>query len=244
MVKAASKIPILAIGKGWLVVDKPAGLTVHNTPGKDLCALVKAILEDSSEAKQMIHMDPAFGLHPVHRLDKETSGLVLMAVDPATFHFLSQQFESHQVKKEYVAIVHGSLEQVNDEGEWGVWSWPLSKTAGGRRNPQGTGHRKPSTTRYRVKGVSSHYSMVDISLMTGRKHQIRRHTTLAGHPVVGDLRYGSARAVKYLKENHKFYRLGLHAAALTFLTPDAKEEKTVRTLDIPKQMKDLFFGDK
>ena len=242
--KSNNAIPIVSVGSGWLVVDKPAGLTVHNLPGGDLCTLVHDMLVCSSEAMAMVHMDKAFGVHAVHRLDKETSGLVLLAVDPGTFHNLSRQFESHKVKKQYVAIVHGSLENLEDEAGWGIWQWPLAKTAGGRRNPQGTGNRQPSETRYRATAYSQHYSLVEISLMTGRKHQIRRHAKLAGHPVVGDSRYGSSRAVKFLKEKHAFERLGLHASTLIFSSPDSNEEKTVQTKDIPVQMKELFMADK
>ena len=241
--KHTLNIQILAVGKGWLVVDKPAGLTVHNMPGNDLCSLVREMIERSSDARKMIHMEPEFGIHPVHRLDKDTSGVVLLAVEPESFHSLSQQFESRKVEKKYMAIVHGELEKIYDEEGWGSWKWPLAKTAGGRRNPQGTGERKPSTTRFQVKAYSAHYSLVEIKLMTGRKHQIRRHAKLAGHPIIGDLRYGSARAVKYLKEHHQFDRLGLHAAGLTFLIPGTKEKKTVHTSDVPQQMRDLFEKD-
>jgi RluA family pseudouridine synthase len=237
-------IPILSVGKGWLVVEKPAGISVHNAPGKDLCSLVLAVIQSSVEAGKMIHMDPDFGIHPVHRLDKETCGLVLLAVDSGSFHYLSRQFESHQVKKRYTAILHGRLEKPDDKEEWGEWQWILAKTAGGRLNPRGSGDRQICTTRYRILEYSEHYTLVDIELKTGRKHQIRRHAKLAGHPVVGDARYGSTRAVKYLKENNKFERLALHAFALTFIPPDSKSPKTIQTKGSPKQMEDLFSGDK
>ncbi|MBU4053853.1 MAG: RNA pseudouridine synthase, partial [Proteobacteria bacterium] len=96
----------------------------------------------------------------------------------------------------------------------------------------------------RILEYSERYTLVEIELMTGRKHQIRRHAKLAGHPVVGDLRYGSARAAKYLKENHQFDRLALHAYALSFTPPDSKTVKTIKTMDMPKKMADLFSGDK
>jgi RluA family pseudouridine synthase len=235
--------PILvsAVGKGWLVVEKPAGMSVHNAPGEDLCSRATAIIKKAPDAMQMIAMDPGFGVHPVHRLDKETSGLVLLAVDPESFRFLSEQFESRQVKKQYIAILHGCIEKAG-EGNDAVWQWPLSKTAGGRQNPQGSGEKQPSRTHFRVLECSGHYTLVEIEPLTGRKHQIRRHAKLAGHPVVGDNRYGSLRAAKYLKENLGFDRLALHACALAFKPPDSNVFKTIKTIGIPRQMKDLFYG--
>lgn len=237
------QIPVLAMGQGWLVVEKTAGLTVHNDPGKDLCGLVRSLIEASRRAAEMIRMDSGFGVHAVHRLDKETSGVVLLAVDPETFHFLSRQFETHQVKKKYQAILHGHVARTEENGEWGLWKWPLAKTAGGRRNPRGTGVKQPSNTRYRVFGYGKHYTFMEIELMTGRKHQIRRHAKLAGHPVVGDSRYGSVKAVKYVVETQHFDRLALHAWALTFNPPDSKEIKTIRSRELPRAFKDLLTAD-
>ena len=244
MESRSNTIPFHGVGKGWLVVEKPAGISVHNEPGKDLCSLVSSFLQNNQEAAKIISVAPDYGIHPVHRLDQDTSGLVLLAVDPGSFHELSKQFETHLVKKHYTAILHGKLEKSDENKEWGEWQWALAKTAGGRRNPQGSGDRQVSTTRYRILEYSERYTLVEIELMTGRKHQIRRHAKLAGHPVVGDLRYGSARAAKYLKENHKFDRLALHAYALSFTPPDSKTVKTIKTVDMPKKMADLFSGDK
>jgi RluA family pseudouridine synthase len=236
-------VSVLAVGKGWLVVEKPAGISVHNAPGEDLCSRAAAIMKKAPEAMKMIAMNPEFGIHPVHRLDKETSGLVLLAAEPEALRFFSKQFESRQVKKQYIAILHGRLEKTENGDAHAAWRWPLAKTAGGRQNPQGSGERQPSHTNYRVLDHSNHYTMVEIEPLTGRKHQIRRHAKLAGHPVVGDNRYGSLRAVNYLKENLGFNRLALHACALAFKPPDSNKDRTIRTKDIPQQMKDLFASD-
>lgn len=82
------QIPLLASGKGWLVVDKPAGMTVHNLPGRDLCSIVSAFLRNEHSARKRVHMDPAYGVSPVHRLDRETSGVILLAVDRELSRFL------------------------------------------------------------------------------------------------------------------------------------------------------------
>ena len=236
-------IPVLALGKGWLVVDKPAGMTVHNESGRDLCSVASAFIRNETTIQGQIEMDPDFGVNPVHRLDKETSGLILLAVTREMFRFFSKQFESRQVKKRYVAIVHGRLENPDGNDPWGTWRWALAKTAGGRHNAEGAGHRQDSQTRYRVLDHSAHYTMVEIELLSGRTHQIRRHAKLSGHPVVGDARYGSTRAVSYLRRNCAFDRLALHAWALTLQLSGGKELETVETPAIPSRMQHLFEND-
>jgi RluA family pseudouridine synthase len=237
------QIPVLAFGRGWLVVDKPAALTVHNAAGRDLCSLVFARIQKEAMLREQVDMDSDFGVHPVHRLDKETSGVMLLAVNREIFRFFSHQFESRQVKKQYVAILHGRLEKTEGNDAWGTWTWPLSETAGGRLNPEGPGNRKDSRTHYRVLDHSAHYTMVAIELLTGRTHQIRRHAKLSGHPVVGDARYGSMRAINYLKRNFAFDRLALHARALTLRLPGGNAPETIETPEIPSRMLDLFQND-
>ncbi len=231
------------MGKGWLVVDKPAGLTVHNAAGRDLCSLVLARIQKEAAHKEQMDMDPDFGVHPVHRLDKETSGVMLLSVNRESFRFFSNQFESRQVKKQYVAILHGQLEKQEENDPWGIWEWPLSESAGGRQNPEGAGALKDCLTRYRVLDHSTHYTMVAIELLTGRTHQIRRHAKLSGHPVVGDTRYGSIRAVNYLKRNFAFDRLALHARSLTLQLPGGTAPEAIETPAIPRQMLALFQND-
>jgi RluA family pseudouridine synthase len=238
------QIPVLALGKGWLVVDKPAGMTVHNESGRDLCSLVSALIRNETPIQGKIEMDPDFGVNPVHRLDKETSGVILLAVTREMFRYFSKQFDSHQVKKRYLAILHGRLDNPDGNAPWGTWRWALAKTAGGRHNVEGAGPRQDSQTRYRVLDHSAHYTMVEIELLSGRTHQIRRHAKLSGHPVVGDSRYGSTRAVNYLRRNHAFDRLALHARALALQLPGGKTPETVATPAIPGQMQDLFADDR
>jgi len=237
------QIPVLTMGRGWLVVDKPAGLTVHNAAGKDLCSLVFARIRKETALEGQTGLDPDFGVNPVHRLDKETSGVILLAVNRESFRFFSNQFESRHVKKRYVAILHGRLEKQKENDPWGIWGWPLSEAAGGRHHPEGAGNLKDCRTLYRVLDHSAHYTMVEIELLTGRTHQIRRHAKLAGHPVVGDARYGSTRAINYLRRNFAFDRLALHARALTLQLPDGKAQETIETPAIPSQMRDLFQND-
>jgi 23S rRNA-/tRNA-specific pseudouridylate synthase len=237
------RIPVLAVGKGWMVVDKPAGMSVHNEPGQDLCSLASEFIQEETSIGEQVEMNPDFGVHPVHRLDKETSGVLLLAVTRRMFRFFSSQFESRKVKKWYVALLHGRLENPEGGDGWGTWSWALTKTAGGRNNPEGDGPRLDSGTRYRVIDHSVHYTMVEIELLSGRTHQIRRHAKMSGHQVVGDARYGSTRAVNYLRRNHGFDRLALHARGITLLLPGGKEPETIETQSIPVRMRELFEND-
>ncbi|MGV8075268.1 MAG: RluA family pseudouridine synthase [Syntrophobacteraceae bacterium] len=237
------RISLLAFGNGWLVADKPAGMSVHNESGQDLCSLVSAYINEDKNIQRQITVDPAFGVHPVHRLDKETSGVILLAANRDLFRFFSNQFESRQVKKRYLAILHGCLENPEGKDSWGTWRWALGKNAAGRLNPEGSGARLESLTKYRVLDHSAHYTMVEIELLSGRTHQIRRHAKLSGHPVVGDARYGSTRAINYLRRNNAFDRLALHARAITLQISGANKPRTVKTRRIPKQMFDLFEND-
>jgi RluA family pseudouridine synthase len=244
------QIPVLASAKGWLAVDKPSGLTVHNDTGNDLCSIAQDYIQKKSNIFKEICLDTDFGIHPVHRLDKETSGVILLAADRKTFTYLSKQFEARTVKKQYIALLHGPFAPLTistkseKNNPWESWQSPLAKDAGGRKNPAGSGKKQPCQTRYRVMDQSVHYTMVEVELLTGRKHQIRRHAKLAKHPVVGDTRYGSERSVKFLKENCAFDRLGLHARSLTFQAPEQQGPQTIETKEIPTQMKTLFKNDK
>ena len=123
----ALQIPVLAVGKGWLAVDKPTGMSVHNETGRDLCSLVSAFIQKETVVREQTGMDPDFGVNPVHRLDKETSGVILLAVNREIFRFFSNQFESHQVRKRYVALLHGMLENPGGSSPWGTWNWPFPK---------------------------------------------------------------------------------------------------------------------
>ena len=243
------QIPVLASAKGWLVVDKPAGLTVHNDIGRDLHTITFDYIQKKPLLFKHVCLDADFGIHPVHRLDKDTSGVLLLAADQKTFRFFSKQFESRKVQKRYIAILHGPISAYKTDTPsetdhlWEIWQCPLAKNAGGRKNPAGNGQKQTSQTRYRIMEQSAHYTLVEIELLTGRKHQIRRHAKLSGHPVVGDARYGSTRAVNFLKTNFGFDRLGLHAHSLTFQKPGEQGTQTIETSGIPGQMQGLFEND-
>lgn len=140
-----------------------------------------------------------------------------------------------------MAIVHGSLSGAESLETWQLWDRPLSADAGGRLHPAGKGPGVSCLTRYRVLEQTAHYSVVECDLKTGRKHQIRRHAKLAGHPVVGDNRYGSARSLAFLKNQCGFNRLGLHAHLLVIADPEKNEPIRVGS-SMPAEMRRLLVS--
>jgi RluA family pseudouridine synthase len=221
------KIKIIERGQGWICLEKPGGMSVHNDPGSDIISsLQKSLGPCSTEI-----------LQPVHRLDKETSGLLLVATDRDTLPRLSDLFAEGKVIKRYKALVHGYFDQ-----DRGTWDTPLTKSAGGRTDPRGRGKRVKALTRYRVIDQSLHYTLLDIELFTGRKHQIRRHAKLSGHPIVGDPRYGSPRALDFLKNQKQFESMGLHSYFLKF--QDKGRTVTLEFPDLPPEVARLFEEDR
>jgi len=130
------------------------------------------------------------------------------------------------------------------DGEWSAWDWPLAADAGGRRFPQGRGEVKECRTRFRVREVSRHYTMVECEPLSGRTHQIRRHARLAGHPVVGDRRYGSTRSIAHVREQCGFTRLALHAMEIRVVPPGEPRPVTFRSSAVPAELLGLFAGDR
>ncbi len=235
-------LQILASGKGWVAVDKPAGLSVHNDPGKDLYTRLSLLLKADSDLRKATGLDPENRLNAVHRLDRETSGVILLAGDKFVHRHFAAQFEARTVHKIYMAVLHGHLYRKDNTDQFLDWKWSLTKTPGGRKDPRGKGPRKACTTLVRVLDYSDHYSLVECKLLSGRKHQIRRHAKLAGHPVVGDRRYGSKRALDFLRTTHNFKRLGLHAARLEIQLPGGSPA-IIHAATLPDEIQRLFTGD-
>ena len=236
----ASAVAVVACGPGWLVVEKPCGLSLHNEPGADLCSILQASLR--AGALPAVGPDAAT-VHPVHRLDRDTSGLVLLAADRNVVAFFGAQFSARTVGKEYLALVHGNPSSAADPGDRGEWGWPLTNAAAGRRHPMGKGRRRPCITRWRLLARSRHYALIACSPLSGRRHQIRRHAKLAGHPIVGDRRYGSPRALAYLARTHGFRRLALHAHTLTLRLPGEARTTTFRSGGLPGEIRRLLDDD-
>jgi len=236
----APPIPIIASGAGWLAVDKPSGLSVHNDPGKDLCSLLTRQFESEATDQSADRPNGPFGLHPVHRLDKETSGVLLLAWYKEVFRHFSEAFAAGQVSKRYLALVHGTEGGLEKRGQW---RWPLSPTAAGRKNIQGAGRRVPSKTIYRIIHRGRRYSLLECELLTGRTHQIRRHAALSRHPILGDRRYGSPRACRFLAERHGFNRLALHCAGVRIQAPESETRRWLASPTLPVPIQRILESD-
>lgn len=234
----SESIAVLASGKGWLAVEKPAGMSVHNDPGKDVCSFAADLIANDPALAENTAFDPKFGIHPVHRLDRQTSGVILLACRSEIFRYFSLQFEKGLAEKKYIAILHGELKENK-----GIWEWPLSAEAGGRNLVQGKGKKQQCRTEFCVLRHTPHYTCAECHPLTGRKHQIRRHAKLAGHPVTGDNRYGSLRAVRYLEDNCNFKRMGLHAMSLSITLPGESKARIIQSQGMPQAMEMLLQND-
>lgn len=182
-----------------LAVDKPAGIATIPERDATVASLLGLLREEYGE-----------GLLPVHRLDKEVSGVVLFARNPEVHRELNRQFEEREVRKVYVAIVHGVV-----PANRGRIEAPIRAYGSGR---MGVDPRrgKPSETAYRVIERLPFHTLLEAYPLTGRRHQIRVHLYHLGYPIVGDRRYGTPSAQGAAS------RLFLHAADLTFQTPDGR----------------------
>ncbi len=216
------KLNILDAGVGWIVIDKPQGFSVHNEPGHDLVTRIGNELKMDPEIRRVTGFQESFTVNPVHRLDRETSGVMIFGLTPAMTSWLSRQFEQKRVEKTYIALVHGGFDILPGHGF--IWNYPLTQAAGGRMNIQGAGKKVNCLTSVLLKAKSRRYSLLHCELMTGRTHQIRRHAAMSGHPVLGDERYGSKRAVNFLRNQGLFNRLGLHSHTLSFFLPQQKDK--------------------
>jgi RluA family pseudouridine synthase len=205
-----SLVPILAKSNDWLVVDKPHGISVHNN-------------EDPENLIQILSQQLQITtLFPVHRLDKETSGVQAFALNKKSAQILSEEFQAHRVRKIYLGLVKGVIKQKK-----GTWSQPLTDKAEGRKNPQGLAkNRVPSLTEYEVIQESRYLSLCQFHLLTGRQHQIRKHSAMAGHPLVGDPRYGTPTFNKKVKQLYGTDRMYLHCLEMVIVGQVVKSQMT------------------
>ena len=207
-------LPILASGEGWLAVDKPPGIPVHP---------VNKVRENSL-IRMLRRQEGRENLRLVHRLDRETSGVLLVAEDPRTSRALATAFERGAVHKEYLALVAGVMQQ-----DRGVIEVPIGEAAGSHvyvRLQAGSG--KPALTRWRVERRYAASTLVRLFPRTGRRHQLRVHLEAIGHPVLGDILYGRpdqdyldmVRGVRDArKEEGGPLRQLLHCARMVFPDP-------------------------
>ena len=195
------------------MVNKAAGMVVHVGAGVNSGTLVNALLHHIA-ALSMAGGEERPGI--VHRLDRMTSGLVVVAKNDTAHRRLSEQFKSREVRKTYLALVHGRV--VSDSGEIAkpVGRDPVRRT---RMKVGGIAPRE-AVTKYRVVRRIGRFTLVEAMPQTGRTHQIRVHLASIGHPVVGDTTYGAPAKLRFgIGEEATLSRTFLHAAKLAFAHP-------------------------
>jgi len=206
---SAEPIPLTIIyeDEDILIIDKPAGLTVHPAPGHPSHTLVNAILAHCPDlAMSNEPMRPGI----VHRLDKDTSGLIVIAKNDFAREYLAAQFKSRTVTKGYLVLVKGRLSP-----EQGIIEAPIGRDPRSRRKMAIVEDGKEATTQYQVQKYLNNFTLVEVTPLTGRTHQIRVHLSAIGYPVVGDPTYG----IKSAHLNRQF----IHAYRLGFRLPLTKQ---------------------
>jgi len=205
----AEPIPLTIIyeDEDILVIDKPAGLTVHPAPGHPSHTLVNAVLAYCPGlAMSNEPMRPGI----VHRLDKDTSGLIVIVKNDFAREYLAAQFKSRTVTKGYLVLVKGRLSP-----EQGIIEAPIGRDPHSRRRMAIVEGGKEASTQYQVRKYLDNYTLVEVTPLTGRTHQIRIHLSAIGCPVVGDPIYG----IKSAHLNRQF----IHAYRISFRLPSTKQ---------------------
>lgn len=197
-----------------LVIDKPAGLVTHPAPGHERGTLVNALL--ALEARQGGGLGSVAGAwRPgiVHRLDRDTSGLLIVARDDAAQVALQAQLKARRVRKTYQALVIGVV-----DAQAGRIEKPIGRDPRDRRRMAVTADGRPAVTGYRVRERFGRWTVLELDLVTGRTHQLRVHLASIGHPVAGDPVYATGAA---RRGPDGLARLFLHAWRLEFMSPSS-----------------------
>lgn len=227
---------IIAENKDYLIIDKPAGLLVHATEKSTEPTLADWLVKKFPEIKKiadsesLVRGDLTFRPGIVHRLDKDVSGIMLIARNQAGFDYFKKQFQTKQVKKEYVALVHGELPK-----DAAAIEFEISRKSGEGKmacHPKGSGKGKSAITEYEVERRFKNYTLVKIRPLTGRTNQIRAHFFAINHPIVGDQIYSSR------DDKMDTQRLLLHAVKLNFID-SAGGARTYESAT-PKNFSDFF----
>lgn len=207
-----------------LVVDKPSGLAVHGGSGVSL-GLIEALRAARGEP----------GLELVHRLDRDTSGCVLVARKRSALRDLQTQMREQRIGKRYLALVAGAWPRGRESVDAPL---DIRARAGGEKFVRAAEGGKRAVTHFRVLRRLRNATLLEVELETGRTHQIRVHCRLAGHPVLGDDKYGDEAANRRAREAG-LKRLFLHARTLRFAMPGSGEPVTVEA-PLPDELETCF----
>ena len=209
-----------------LVINKPKGMVVHPAPGNPDGTVVNAVLYHCGESLSGI--GGAFRPGIVHRIDKDTSGLLIIAKNDRAHLYLSEQLKDHTLARTYEAVVIGGLTE-----DKGTVNAPIGRSPKDRKKMAIVPDGRHAVTHYEVLARYPGYTHIRCKLETGRTHQIRVHMASLGHPIVGDEVYGPSKS--------KFDLQGqcLHARELTFLHPADGQPRLVKS-DLPDYFTDLL----
>ena len=206
-----------------IVVNKPQGMVVHPAPGHEDGTLVNGLLNHSPLATINGELRPGI----VHRIDKDTSGLLMVAKNDQAMESLSSQLKAKKNERKYWAIVHGNFKE-----ESGTINAPIGRSKKDRKKMAIEPDGRPAVTHFKVLERFNDYTLVECQLETGRTHQIRVHMKYIGHPVAGDPLYGPKHT---LKGHGQF----LHARTLGFTHPRTNEEMRFK-VDPPQIFQDML----
>jgi 23S rRNA pseudouridine1911/1915/1917 synthase len=197
------KLEVVYEDEDLAIINKPSGMVVHPAPGNYRHTLVNALLRRFKTLSDVNPQRPGI----VHRLDKDTSGLLVIAKNNSAHLNLAEQFARHSIERKYIAVVKGRVQLDEDIIEIPVGRHPYKRknmSAGFGKNT------KYARTYYRTLKRKDDFSILELRPFTGRTHQLRVHLAFLGHPVLGDTKYG---------KNNEFVRLALHAEYLGFVHP-------------------------
>ena len=212
-----------------LVVNKPAGMVVHLGTGHLRGTLVNAVL---AHCPEVLGVGGEVRPGIVHRLDKETSGLIVVAKHDAALRHLQDQFKAREVKKVYLALVEGQIRPPQ-----ALIDAPIGRDVGHRKRMQvvtaPSRESRPAQTEYYTRTVYDQYTLVECRPLTGRTHQIRVHLAYLGFPIVGDRIYGRRKQRLAIKRHF------LHAAQLGFKRPLDNQPLTL-TAELPPELQAIL----
>lgn len=239
--KKLPKLEILAETKDYLVVSKQAGILVHPTQAEETDTLSNALVAKYPEIKKIGESEVRPGI--VHRLDKDASGLLVVARTQKSFASLKKQFQERQVDKIYSVLVYGVVAKDHDS-----INFEIDRGDDGRmvarpnidklklRNVSKIQDGKESLSEYWVEKRYKRFTLLKVKIHTGRTHQIRVHMFAIGHPVVGDRLYVNKKLIK--KSDQELSRLFLHAKHLEFT--DLSGERVSFDKNIPAELKNYL----
>ena len=232
---ANKKIPLQIIfkDKNIIIINKQAGIQIHPSHNEKQSTIVNALINSFPEIIDVYDDSTEGNLRPgiVHRLDKDTSGVMVIARNKKTFNELKEKFKDRSIEKTYLAICEGIFAEKE-----GVIKKPIARSSDYRKQVIAGKNTKTKTrdavTNYKVNKEFKKYSLVEVTPKTGRMHQIRIHMNSIGHPIIGDLIYGSSK-----KDNLSVKRQLLHAKKLKF---ELFGKKYAFLAPLPQDFKDFL----